>query len=61
MTKKEAVARFRQMFPTGSFTGVNGQLDRPARAEAWNNYTDALCKDGEITLRQYETWSHPWR
>lgn len=22
--------------------------DRPARAEAFNNWTDALCKDGEI-------------
>jgi folate-dependent tRNA-U54 methylase TrmFO/GidA len=33
--------------------------DRPMRREDWNNYTDALCKSGAITLRQYETWTHP--
>jgi folate-dependent tRNA-U54 methylase TrmFO/GidA len=34
-------------------------IDRPMRREDWNNYTDALCKAGAITLRQYETWTHP--
>lgn len=24
-----------------------------------NNFTDSLCKDGEITLTQYESWIHP--
>ena len=35
------------------------QGDWPARSEAWNNYTDMLCKDGQITSKQYETWAHP--
>lgn len=33
--------------------------DKPACREAWNNWTDGLHKDGEITRRQYETWSGP--
>lgn len=27
--------------------------DRAAFAESWNNYTDALCKDGHLTALQY--------
>lgn len=38
----------------------DGRVDRVARAEAWSNYTDALCKDGMITLKQYESWSNPF-
>ena len=33
--------------------------DEPALAEAWNNYTDSLCKSGHITPKQYSTWTHP--
>ena len=33
--------------------------DWPARREAWNNWTDALCKDGLISDWQYENWTHP--
>ena len=39
----------------------DGQPDWPARCEAWNNWTDALCKDGEISDWQYANWSHPPR
>ena len=35
----------------------DGRKDWPARREAWNNWTDALCKDGQISLWQYENWS----
>lgn len=27
---------------------------------AWECFTDSLCKDGEITMQQYETWTFPW-
>ena len=36
-------------------------VDRPMRDQAWNNYTDALCKSRDITERQYETWVSPFR
>lgn len=31
-----------------------------AKREAWNNYTDALCKDGVITESQYNNWTNPF-
>jgi hypothetical protein len=35
----------------------DGIPDWPARREAWNNWTDSLCKDGVISDWQYENWS----
>ena len=37
-----------------------GKDDQIAKAEAWNNFTDALCKDGFITRHQDETWDNPY-
>ena len=37
----------------------DGQIDEPARSEAWNNWTDAMCKDSQISDWQYENWTHP--
>ena len=37
----------------------DGVPDWPARGEAWCNWTDGLCKDGEISEWQYANWSHP--
>ena len=31
----------------------DGITDGPARREAFNNYTDMLCKDGDITEELY--------
>ena len=54
MTRREALIEFkRYILP---FVRTN---DKPARAEAWNNFTDALCKSGRISIQQYETWGHP--
>ncbi len=38
----------------------DGRIDYPARREAWNNYTDALRTDEEITEHAYNTWACPW-
>jgi hypothetical protein len=62
MTKKQAKADFDRLYPRPVWISrTTGHLDSSARAEAWNNYTDALCKGGAITTRQYETWTHPWK
>jgi hypothetical protein len=37
----------------------DGIPDYPARCESWNAYTDGLCKDRQITMHQYDTWSTP--
>ena len=35
----------------------DGEPDWPARREEWNNWTDSLCKSGEISDWQYANWS----
>ena len=61
MTKRQAVSMFvfAVLPEVKAAYEQDGRKDRVARSEAWNNYTDALCKDRLITLRQYETWAHP--
>ena len=62
MTKAEAAERFAEsqlsLFVEPGARGAEIS-DDVALAEAWNDYTDMLCKDGEITDRQYRTWTHP--
>ena len=52
MTKAEALSHFRLLLKDTNLS----RTDSIAKREMWNNYTDALCKDGVITLRQYENW-----
>ena len=37
----------------------DGIPDWPARSETWNNWTDSLCKNEQISDWQYENWSQP--
>ena len=61
LTKREAEARFREEIMPGIRDAYeqDGIPDYPGRSEAWNDWTDALCKDREITSHQYDTWTHP--
>ncbi len=59
MTKVEAVKEFIE-FHKPQVLKQYGPHDRPAMREAWNNYTDYLCKDGQITDKQYATWTGPF-
>ena len=36
-----------------------GHPDIPMRCEAWNNWTDSLCSDGQISDWQVNNWGHP--
>lgn len=61
MTRDEAIVQFQEYvlpFVQDEYE-QDGRPDWPARREAWNNWTDGLCKDGEISDWQYENWSHP--
>lgn len=64
MTKKEAVALFKDLCPREKFVTKysNGKesLDTVARSEAWNNFTDSLCKEGKISDWQYNNWTNPF-
>ena len=37
----------------------DGIKDGPARRETWNDWTDSLCKNRQISDWQYMNWSHP--
>ena len=56
MTKPEALSHFRLLLKDTNLS----RTDSIAKREMWNNYTDALCKDGVITLNQYENWGQPF-
>jgi hypothetical protein len=36
-----------------------GKKDYTALRTAWNEWTDGLCKSGEITFDEYEDWIGP--
>lgn len=57
MTRDQALRDFKSFYQPAR--NSKGRIDRPALYEAWGEYLDALCKDGKITLRQYETWENP--
>ena len=61
ITKKEAVEIFRNSVMPGVRDAYeqDGKPDWPARREAWNNMTDSMCKNRDITNNQYNTWSQP--
>lgn len=61
MTKREAEAYFKAYILPGvkAHYEQDGRPDWPARSEAWSYYIDGLCKDGEITGKQYHNWSAP--
>jgi hypothetical protein len=59
MTKKEALSIFKEeVLPT--IIKKYGKDDVPARCEGWNDFTDYLCKDGQITTKQYSAWVNPF-
>lgn len=60
-TKAEALAEWRSAcLPSVVDTyEADGVPDYPARRESWSVFTDSLCKAGEISLKQYESWCSP--
>ena len=57
MTKKQVIESFKELilpFVIDLYE-KDGITDKPARREAFNNYTDSLCKDGQITERLYNS------
>lgn len=59
MTKEEAIKRFKEeVMPY--IRKEYGKDDKTVVEQAWNDWTDALQKEGEITAHQYSTWVHPF-
>ena len=59
-TKKQVVAQFRELWADTVALEPHWRGDSIAKRTAFNDYTDSLCKDGEISLNQYESWSNPF-
>lgn len=56
MTLREARKYFRNYVAPAVIT-MYGSNDKAAMRTAFNDWTDQLCKAGEITERQYNTWT----
>lgn len=59
MTKREAEKFFREEALPFIPRLHSGHPDRVRISEAWGIFTDCLCKDRKITMKQYESWSSP--
>jgi hypothetical protein len=58
MNKKDAIKEFNQEIRP--YVEKQYPNDRCALEQAWNDWTDGLCKDRVITMKQYETWDNPF-
>lgn len=56
MTYREAVKEFQRQ----NAELYNNRVDYWTGQFAWSSYVDSLCKDGQITSRQYNNWSTPF-
>jgi hypothetical protein len=60
MTKAEALAEFKELWREALASNPRLHGDTVAKCEAWNDYTDALLKEGRISARAYSTWINPF-
>ena len=56
MCKTKTKKAFNQLWREAVEANPNLKKDKIAKSEEWANYIDSMCKSGEITLKQYETW-----
>lgn len=62
MTKEQAVKIFKEEILPQVIKHYesDGIKDIPARRFAWSTFVDSLCKDGQITDKQYNNWDNPF-
>ena len=60
LTKKQALETFRADILPEVVARYGLFDDKPAISEAWNDYTDGLCRDGKISIKQYDRWGNPF-
>ena len=58
--KAEALKIYLEQWYIMVESGTFRITDISAKREGWGIYTDTLCKDGYISLEQYETWTMPF-
>ena len=60
ITKAQALSQFKYNWKVACKIRPALKDDVVAKREDWNNFTDALCKEGYITESQYDRWSNPF-
>ena len=59
-TKAQVLDQFRYNWKVATLSNPTLKGDTIAKREEWNNFTDALCKEGYISNYQYNNWSNPF-
>ena len=59
MTRKQAKQIFVEEYYNGNIRKALKE-DRIAVRCAWNDFTDMLCRNGDITQHQANIWLCPW-
>ena len=59
-TKAQVLEQFRYNWKVATLADPALKTDKIAKRIAFGDFTDMLCKNGDITLKQYETWSNPF-
>ena len=54
-TKAQALQQFRYNWSVLVKNSPSRRGDAIAKREEWSYFTDSLCKEGYITLKQYES------
>ena len=57
LTKKQAERSFLELY-NGPYNGPYN--DKIWKRCSWLDYTDALCKDGQISQAQFDSWTNPF-
>lgn len=60
ITKVQALEQFRLNWKSLCIAYPKLKGDTVWKREEWNNFTDALCKEGYISDSQYNNWSNPF-
>ena len=61
LTRKTAMTMFNKAInKVVSKNRVFTQDDQVALRKALNNFTDSLCKDKLITVKQWDNWTQPY-
>lgn len=60
ITKAQALQQFKYNWKVATLANPSLKDDVVWKRTEWNDFTDALCKEGYISDNQYNTWSNPF-
>lgn len=60
ITKAQALSQFKYNWKVIIKQHPKLKGDKVWKRTEWNDFTDALCKEGYISENQYNNWSNPF-